>query len=86
MASSAANCAWTTRATRRRRAAGSVQFLNPDLRVFVPLAFTHEERAEDRRWSQNHEQLARLAPGVTLDTGPGTDGRAQRGVVERPGR
>ena len=41
-------------------------FLNPDVRVFVPLAFTDDERAEDSRYSQNHEQIARLAPGVTL--------------------
>ena len=41
-------------------------FLNPDVRVFVPLAFTDEERSEDSRYSQNHEQIARLAPGVAL--------------------
>jgi predicted permease len=41
-------------------------FLNPDVRVFVPLAFTDEERAEDRRYSQNHEQIGRLAPGATV--------------------
>jgi hypothetical protein len=32
-------------------------FLNPEIRLFVPLAFTDEERAEDRRYSQNHEQI-----------------------------
>jgi predicted permease len=42
-------------------------FLNPEIRLFVPLAFTDEDRAEDRRYSQNHEQIARLAPGVTLE-------------------
>ena len=42
-------------------------FLNPETRVFVPLAFAPEEFREDRRWSQNHELLARLAPGVTLE-------------------
>ena len=41
-------------------------FLNPDVRVFVPLAFTDEERSEESRYSQNHEQIARLAPGVAL--------------------
>src|SRR5512145_1035295 len=42
-------------------------FLNPEIRLFVPLAFTDEDRAEDRRYSQNHAQIARLAPGVTLE-------------------
>ena len=42
-------------------------FLNPETRVFVPLAFAPEDLREDRRWSQNHELLARLAPGVTLE-------------------
>jgi predicted permease len=41
-------------------------FLSPDVRVFVPLAFTDQERSDESRYSQNHEQLARLAPGVTL--------------------
>jgi putative ABC transport system permease protein len=40
-------------------------FLDPNVRVWVPLAFTDEERAEDRRHSQNHEMIGRLAPGVT---------------------
>jgi predicted permease len=41
-------------------------FLNPDVKIWVPLAFTDEQRAEDRRHSQNHDQIARLAPGATL--------------------
>lgn len=41
-------------------------FLSPEVRVFVPLAFTDEERSEGSRYSQNHEQIARLAPGVAL--------------------
>ncbi len=41
------------------------KFLNPDLRVFVPLAFTDAERGEDRRWSQNHEEMGRLAAGAS---------------------
>ena len=41
-------------------------FLHPEVRVFVPLAFSDEERSEERRYSQNHEQIARLLPGVAL--------------------
>ena len=44
----------------------SFSFLNPEVRLWVPLAFTPEERGDDRRYSQNHDQIARLAPGATL--------------------
>jgi predicted permease len=42
-------------------------FLSPDVRVFVPLGFAPNDFADDRRHSQNHEMLARLAPGVTIE-------------------
>src|SRR5690349_7664078 len=41
-------------------------FLDPAVKVFTPLAFTPENLAEDRRWSQNHEMIGRLAPGVSI--------------------
>ena len=41
-------------------------FLNPEVRVWTPLAISDEQRAEDARYSQNHELIARLAPGATL--------------------
>jgi predicted permease len=41
-------------------------FLDPDVRICVPLAFTPEQRGEDRRYSQSHEEIGRLAPGATL--------------------
>jgi predicted permease len=44
----------------------SFSFLSPEVRVFVPLAFTPEQLAESARHSQNHELVLRLAPGVTL--------------------
>jgi predicted permease len=45
----------------------SFNFLSPEVRVFTPLAFKPEELAEDRRWSQNHEMIGRLAPGVSIE-------------------
>jgi predicted permease len=42
-------------------------FINPDVQLFVPIAFAPEDFADERRHSQNHEMLARLAPGVTLE-------------------
>ena len=41
-------------------------FLDPEVRVWVPLAFTDEQRAENRRYSQNHQAIGRLAEGSTL--------------------
>jgi putative ABC transport system permease protein len=42
-------------------------FLSPDVRVFAALGFAPDDFADDRRHSQNHEMLARLAPGATIE-------------------
>jgi putative ABC transport system permease protein len=42
-------------------------FLNPEVRIWTPLAFTAEERSEDARHSQNHEMIGRLATGATVE-------------------
>jgi predicted permease len=41
-------------------------FLDADVRLWIPLAFSDEERAEDSRYSQNYDEVARLAPGATI--------------------
>jgi putative ABC transport system permease protein len=41
-------------------------FLNPEVAVWVPLAFTDEQRSEGARYRQTHEQMSRLQDGVTL--------------------
>ncbi len=61
------------------------KFLNPDLRVFVPLAFTDAERGEDRRWSQNHEEMGRLAAGATPAQAQARIEALNANVVERAG-
>ena len=63
----------------------SFSFLNPDVRLFVPLAFSDEDRAEERRYSQNHEQIARLAPGVTLEQAQAQVDALNAQFVERAG-
>jgi predicted permease len=60
-------------------------FLNPDIRVWVPLAFTDAERAEDRRYSQNHEQIGRLAAGATLEQAQQRIDAQDAAVIERAG-
>ena len=42
-------------------------FLNPDVSVWVPLTFSPEEKSEESRWSQAHDEIARLAPGVSVE-------------------
>jgi putative ABC transport system permease protein len=41
-------------------------FLDPDVKAWLPAGFTAEQRSEDARYSQNHDSIARLAPGVTI--------------------
>ena len=41
-------------------------FLSADVRVYMPLAFKPEDRGEEQRYSQNHEEIGRLAAGVTI--------------------
>jgi predicted permease len=42
-------------------------FLDPDVQLWIPLAFTPRQRAEDERYSQNNEEIARLKPGATVE-------------------
>jgi predicted permease len=44
----------------------SFTFLDRGIRVWMPLAFKPEARAESERFSQNHEGIGRLAPGATV--------------------
>ncbi len=42
-------------------------FLSPEMRLFIPAAFTEEEKSDDSRHSNNWEMVGRLAPGATLE-------------------
>jgi len=44
----------------------SFVFLDPEVRLWLPIAFTEGQRSEDSRFSQNHEQIARLRSGATM--------------------
>lgn len=41
-------------------------FLDPDARLWIPVVFRAEDKAEDARYSQNHDQISRLRPGVPV--------------------
>lgn len=43
------------------------QFIDPDVQLWTPVAFSPADRADDRRHSNNWEQLARLKPGATIE-------------------
>jgi predicted permease len=42
-------------------------FLNPDVRVWLPLAFPPEERSDERRHSNNWSYVARLKAGASVE-------------------
>lgn len=60
-------------------------FLSPEVRVYVPIAFAPEDRGEDRRHSQNHEQIARLVRGVTLEQARARVEALNAQIIERAG-
>jgi predicted permease len=41
-------------------------FVDPDVRIWVPTGFSNQDRAEERRYSQSYESIARLAKGTTV--------------------
>lgn len=43
------------------------RFVNPDVQLWIPAAFAPEDRADDRRHSNNWQMIARLKPGATLE-------------------
>jgi putative ABC transport system permease protein len=60
-------------------------FLNPDVRVWIPDVFTPEQRAEDSRYGQSDDSIARLAPGATLAQAQQQVDALTRGNIERAG-
>jgi predicted permease len=64
----------------------SFTFVDPDVRIWVPLAFSDEERSEDRRYSQNHDEIARLAPGATIGQATPRVDALNAASVERAGQ
>ena len=60
-------------------------FLNPDVRLFVSIGFRDEDRAEERRHSQNHDLIARLVPGVTLQQAQLRIDALNAQIIERAG-
>jgi predicted permease len=60
-------------------------FLSKDVRLYVPLAFKPEDLAEQQRYSQNHEEIGRLAPGATIGQLQSRLDALNAGYIERAG-
>lgn len=60
-------------------------FQNPEVRLWVPLAFTPEQRSEDARHSQNHDCIGRLADGATIELARARIDAMNAGIIERSG-
>jgi predicted permease len=43
------------------------RFIDPDVQLWTPVAFSAEDRSDERRHSNNWQQIARLRPGATLE-------------------
>jgi predicted permease len=59
------------------------QFVDPEASFWLPLAFTPEDRADDRRHSNSYGMVARLAPGATVDQAQGQLDALNRANLER---
>ncbi len=60
-------------------------FLDPEVRLWIPSTFGPEDRAEDSRWSQDYECVARLAPGVAVGQAKAQIDAQNTGLIERSG-
>ena len=45
----------------------SFRFIDPDVQLWTPVAFAAEDRSDDRRHSNNWQQMGRLRPGSTIE-------------------
>jgi predicted permease len=46
---------------------GDFRFIDPDVQLWTPVAFTAEDRADDRRHSNNWQQMGLLRPGHSIE-------------------
>jgi len=42
-------------------------YLNPNVMLWTPLAFTARQKSDEQRHSNNHQNIARLKPGATIE-------------------
>jgi putative ABC transport system permease protein len=42
-------------------------FIDPDVMLWIPLAFTPQQKSDEQRHSNNYQNVARLKPGATIE-------------------
>ena len=52
---------------RHRRDAGTFRFVDPEVQLWTPVAFTPAQRSDAQRHSNNWQQIGRLKPGRTFE-------------------
>jgi predicted permease len=60
-------------------------FLDPEVRIFTPLAFDAKARSEEQRHSQNHQMIGRLAAGATVEQARARIDALNQRIIERAG-
>jgi predicted permease len=60
-------------------------FLDPEVRIFTPLAFDAKARSEEERHSQNHQMIGRLAAGATVEQARARIDALNQRIIERAG-
>jgi putative ABC transport system permease protein len=60
-------------------------FLDPEVRIFTPLAFDAKARSEEARHSQNHQMIGRLAAGATVEQARARIDALNQRIIERAG-
>lgn len=61
-------------------------FINPDVVIWQPTAFSAEDMSEEARHSQNHESIGRLAPGATVEQAQQQIDALNQRILEKAGR
>jgi predicted permease len=61
----------------------SFVFLNPDVMLWTPLAFTPRQKAEDARHSNNWSELARLKPTATIEQAQSQVDTLNAAIIEK---
>ena len=58
-------------------------FVDPDIQMWMPVAFTAEQRSDDQRHSNSWQQIGRLKPGATIEQAQSQVGAINASNLER---
>ena len=58
-------------------------FLNPDVLLWRPLAFTPQQKSDEQRHNNNFQNIGRLKPGASIAARAAADRRASTPATSR---